>query len=67
MKLILTISESGVYLDKEPLPDNAIPQIALHSRVIDKSDPTKLIVDFRASLETPGIWRLPLEIIKRLY
>lgn len=67
MRLTLTIQPDTVLIGKYPLPEELVPYVALHSRVIDKSQPDKLTVDFNASLQTPGIWRLPLSILKRLY
>lgn len=67
MKLVLTIKPNAVLVDKEPIPDNLVPLVANYSKVLDNSHPDKLVVDFRASLKTPGIWRMPLSILKRLY
>lgn len=67
MRLVLTIQKDTVLIGKYPLPEELVPYVALHSRVIDKSQPGKLVVDFTANLQTPGIHKLPLVLLKQLY
>ena len=46
MKLTLSITPETVSIGKELLSERLMEQIAEHSRVIDKTIPGKLIVDF---------------------
>lgn len=46
MKLILTITPNSVSIGKETLSKDLYEKIALHSKVIDKSQPGKLVLDF---------------------
>lgn len=65
MRLTLTIKPDAVLIGKDKIPDELIPQFAFHSKVIDKSQPDKLVVDFRG-LQAMA-WRLPFSILKQLY
>lgn len=67
MKLILTVTEQGVFLDRERIPDDQVAELAILSKVIDKSQPQKIVLDLQADLSTPGVWRLPFVVLKRLY
>lgn len=59
MKLTLNITKNSVSIGKQTLSKDLYEQIALHSKVIDKSKPGKLIVEF----DKKKAYLLPMETI----
>lgn len=66
MRLKLTCLPEGVFINSERLPDDIVPQIALRSRVIERTK-DGLIVDFQADLTFPASWKLPSHILKNIW
>lgn len=64
LKFKLRITPEAVYLGKQKLEEATVANIAYGSKVIQWV-PDGLILE--TSLKMPGAWRLPIEILKRLW
>jgi len=64
MTFKLKITPEAVTYEGKQLDDETVARIAFASKVVQKL-PDGLILE--TSLKNPGVWRLPIEILSKLY
>lgn len=64
LKLKLICQPDSVMLDGTELDDKTLADIAFASKVVQKTSDGLIL---ETSLKMPGSWRLPIEILKRLW
>lgn len=63
--ITITTHPSGVYINQIKVEDQLAAALVKRGKLVKVISETKVII--RPDLNTPGLWRLPLEILKRLY
>lgn len=72
MRLIITIGPDAILADDQIISDQVGAYIVRNSKLIQDipmstTNTKKVCVDFRATWKTPEVWRLPFDLLKRLY
>lgn len=63
--ITITVNSKGAFANTTLIEDGLAAQIVRHGKLIKVISDTQVVI--RPNLNTPGIWRLPLSILKRLY
>lgn len=63
--ITITTHPKGTYVNDIKVQDELAAALVRKGRLVKVISDTKVVI--RPSLETPGIWKLPLEILKKVY
>lgn len=63
--ITITTHSKGVFVNDVQVDDELAAAIVKRGRLIKVISDTKIVV--KPDLNTPGLWRLPYQILKRLY